>query len=301
MSSINWTDLQFGVTTTLRSNHKQRDCIVLAVKGYEDLPWFTNTSRVAPAFDIFSYEGNLASFFEHPHPITITDTVAVSRVVVACLQFLRRKRLALRIVDDTIFCEGDEEYICKLSPTGQMMGDQDGRALRRNMGEISLLTRFRTDRMQHALTKVKRIEDLDRHPVTWDHVKDSSLLLDFMTYASRAYLDLNHLIKTSGADGKLSWAIDPDVLEDSLVVVPGMPVAKYKYGLFRDLIRYLRNRIAHYGEGNPKLVKRFPTPDLLIKYFNESVIGDGDLVFSLWKEINDKRIRELPHYLMECD
>ena len=110
------------------------------------MPWSINTSSVAPAFDIFCYEGNLTCFYEVPWPIASTDRVAVSHTVVTCLQFLRRKGLALRVVDDTIFCEGDEEYVCKLSPTDQKMEDQDGYMLR-YMSKLSEHAPFTNKRM----------------------------------------------------------------------------------------------------------------------------------------------------------
>ena len=142
MDHLNWPDLPFGTTIFKNGRHKQRDCLILAVKGFADMPWFTNTTRVAPAFDIFCYEGNLTCFYEVPRPITSTDMVAVSRVVVACLQFLRRKGLALRPIDSTIFCKGDEEYIRKLSSMGQVMEDQAGHMLQRNMSALSKLAPF---------------------------------------------------------------------------------------------------------------------------------------------------------------
>ena len=140
-------------------------------------------SSVAPAFDIFCYEGNLACFYEVPWPIAPTDRVAVSRTVVTCLWFLRRKGLALRVVDDTIFCEGDEEYVCKLSPTDRKVEDQDGYMLR-YMPKLSELAPFTGKRMQHAPLDVQHIADLGRYPVTWDHVKDCAPLLNFVTLAS---------------------------------------------------------------------------------------------------------------------
>ena len=291
MNQLNWLDLLSGATVLTNGRHKQQNCLILAVKGYVDMPWFLNTSRVAPAFDIFSYEGNLACFYEVPRPITSTDRVTVSRTVVACLQFLRRKGLALRAVDFTTFCEGDEEYVCKLSPTDQVVEDQDGHMLRRNMSALSKHAPFANARMQHALRKVQHVADLSRHPVTWDHAKDCSLLLDFVTLASGTQMAFERLIGTVGADGSANWAVDPDILADSSMVVPGMPVARYGYHLFRELIRYLRNRIAHYGTGHPRLIARFPTPDKLIVYFNENVVTSGDLVFSLWSAINERSWR----------
>ena len=128
--------------------------------------------------------------------------------------------------------------------------------------------------MQHVLLEVQHIEDLNRHPVTWDHVKDCPFLLDLVTLASGTQMTFEHLIRTVGADDSGNWAVDPDTLADSLMVVPGMPVAKYRYHLFRKLVRYLHNRIAHYGTGNPRLIARFPTPDKLIMHFNGNVMRD---------------------------
>ena len=264
----------FGTTISTNGQHKQWDCVILAVKGYVDMPWFVNTTRVTPAFDIFSYEGNLTCFYEIPRSATSTDSVAVSRIVVACLQFLRRKGLALRAIDSTILCKGGEEYIRKLSSTGQVVDDQDGHMLRCSMSALSEHAPFTSKRMQHALLEVQHIEDLNRHPVTWDHVKDCPLLLDLVTLASGTQMTFGHLIRTVGADGSVNWAVDPDILADSLMIVPGMPVAKYRYHLSRELVRYLRNRIAHYGTGNPRLITRFPTPDKLVMHFNGNVMRD---------------------------
>ena len=206
-------------------------------KDYEDLSWFMSTSRFAPPFDIVHYEGNLACFFEAPQTVATTDEVAFFRDVLARLQFLRRKHLALPAVSPAIFCRGDEEYVCKLSPRCLVVEDLDGSQLRANMRAMSKLAIFGTTRMRHAMNMIVDISSLLKHPVTWGFLKDSSLILQFMTYAHGTPLRLDQ-VKTRGrlnvlelspilplykliyldADSKPNWAVDPGIIEDILEV-----------------------------------------------------------------------------------
>ena len=140
------------------------------------------------------------------------------------------------------------------------MEDLDGCKLKNNMKAMSKLVDFRTTRMHHAMNMAVDVSGLHKHPVTWGFLKDSSLILHFTTYAHGTRPNLDRLIKTRGADGKPNWAADLGIIEDILEVKKGKPSTTYDYGRFRELLRYVRNKIARYVQGHENLRRRSPHP-----------------------------------------
>ena len=51
----------------------------------------------------------------------------------------------------------------------------------------------------------------------------------------------------------------------------------------------MRNKIAHFGECEEAFQAFFNhSPNGIIKYFDETILGGGDLIFCVWEEINGK-------------
>ena len=130
---------------------KWEEYVQITEKGYAGMPWYVNSSQVAPIIDIWSDGRELVVVFAPPQPIATKDEVALFRSVIACLRFLESKRLALREVERSFFCHSDEEVqACKLSPTCRVTENPDGTLLQENMTDIASLGFFTNERIKHA-------------------------------------------------------------------------------------------------------------------------------------------------------
>ena len=67
---------------------------------------------------------------------------------------------------------------------------------------------------------------------------------------------------------------------------PANEVAAYDYGRFQDM-RFLRNKLVHFSQSHPDFRRCFQSPEDLITHFNEHVVSDDDLVFALWKHLEE--------------
>lgn len=114
------------------------------------MPWCTNPSQVAQVVDIFPQGGNFLAVFETPESVVVKDELAVFKDLVASLQFLSLKKLALAKVDPSVFCRGSGEQLRKLSPHCRMVSDKDGSLLCKNMKAIEALGYFKNPRILAA-------------------------------------------------------------------------------------------------------------------------------------------------------
>ena len=245
MDSINWDILIPDVPSSSEFQYRGRTCQRMAVKAYSHTPWFFITSQVSPLLDVWSYEGNLVAVFELDQPVAATDEVAIFQGIVACFKSLRSQSLALNAVDSNTFCHSDGEYICTLSPRCGVIEDADGQHLQRNMGEISQSVTFKRERMKDAFDNTQSIKSLLLHPAMWSPREDSVLLIHFMALASKTKLDLDHLIMTEARSGQKDWAVKKaisDEIEEA-----------YERNSFKQLVRFARNKIAHFGECSKEL------------------------------------------------
>lgn len=145
-----------------------------------------------------------------------------------------------------------------------MCDDLDGNKLLTNIEEIARLGLFKKRRILHALTNAKSVESLYKHPAAWGELEDTALLFQFFALIGTTNLgDLDHLIKTKDDDGDVNWAIHPQIIKD--IKEGGEKeggrgrggnagsneirfIANYVHYSFWDLMRFTRNKIAHFGE-----------------------------------------------------
>ena len=201
-------------------------------------------------------------YFHKSQPINVVDEYSTFKKIVACLEFLEQKHMALEVVDDRSFCYVSEEQTCVLSPKCGVVKDPTGKQLIVNMKRISRLGFFKERRITHALCNSDCVESLKKHPAMWGAIEDGALILHFFTLAGETSLeDLNKLIKTSERDGKLNWIIDEEIKKD--VERSKLFNVHYDGSSFRDLLRYIRNKIAHFSQSPKSFTKRFSSPENL--------------------------------------
>ena len=254
MDRIDWSEIPSGVLHSKETSHKGWDCVRITVKGYEDLPWFVHSSIVAPAIDIVSTGKNFASYFKRFQPVKISNELAIFKEILACLKFLKSKRMALSAVASSSFCHVSEEQPCVLSPPHcDVVKDYSGEQLARNMKQISRLKFFKNRRMVCALRQSRSITGLSKHPAMWGPIEDASLLLQFFSLAGKTCLDdLDTLIRCEGENGKKTWIRHEEIIKD---IERGKLIGvEYNGASFHDLIRYIRNKIAHFGESHKSFI-----------------------------------------------
>ena len=252
LNSVNWSKLRPGVPAISESSYKGQKCVKFAVREYKNLPWCVNPLQVAPVIDILSRDGNFVSFFKLPRPVVVSNETTFFVNLVDCLQFLKSKHLALESIGLEVFCQGDEEQSCKLSPYCQPVSDPSGSLLVNNMREIASLRLFQRERILDSLRTAKSIHDLKGHPATWSSLEDVSFLFHYSAFASpnNSNFKLDHLIMTRNENGQVDWANEPLINND----IKGRT---YKRNCFQNLLRYARNKMAHFGECDEKLGELF--------------------------------------------
>ena len=224
--------------------------------------------------------------------LSVDNELALFKGMAICLQFLKSKKLALAKVNSLVFCQGSGGQACKLSPHCRTVEDKDGSLLRRNMQSIELLGYFKNPRILIALREVKGVENILRHPAMWSPLEDTFLFLHCMVLAKETEVNLDHVIKTHGRNGKKNWVINSLIAAD----IQGF---HYDFTSGWHLVRYVRNKITHFNECSETLKNMFgKSPEGVIKYFNEHVLCGGDLTLDLWHEINSK-VKSLSHFWVE--
>lgn len=298
MDSVDWNAISIDTPEYAEISHKGRDCARIAIRGYSSLPWFVNCSHITPIIDIWSYGGNLVAVFDAPQPLAATNEVTVFQSLVACLQSLRSSNVALETVNNA-FCQGNERQACRLSPRCRVVDDIDGCKIVNNMWSIARSGLFQNDVIIHALENTSSVENLLKHPAGWGVHEEPNFLLQFVTFVGKdrveEHFTLDILIKTRNERGETSWAVDKAIIED-ITNRAGNPT--YETDKIQELVRYERNKIAHFGECKDKKLNDLfgRTPDGVITYFNKNVLDNGNLVFSLWKHVREKQISELVHF-----
>ena len=295
MESIDWDLVSSGLSLPADVIQRGRACIRRTVKTYgKVMPWFIGSSQACSPFDIWSDGINMAAYFLPPRPVTMDDEAAVFRGVVACLDFLESKGIALAEVSADLFCQGDELDPCRLSPMCEMVADPSGAILRDNMLKIARLEGFFTSpRVIHALEHVTDMADLAKHPAMWEPRKNCTFLMHFSIMVDTSKLNLDHLIQSTREDGNPSWAVDKVIHADSK--------NDYNHQSVGGLLRYQGNRIARFHEcmQGPLAACFGKTPNGVIDYFDKHVIKGGDLVFAAWQVGNDLGISSLKHFWMK--
>lgn len=249
------------------------------------MPWFINFPYVVPIVDVWSDGENLAVYFEFPRPVINDDEVAVFKGMAACLLSLRSRHLALApaSIGAGTFCgNGDGLQKCTLSPYCEVIQDPDGRFLYQNMGKMADLGLLKYERSREALRNTRNLDEILRHPATWGDIENMSFIFHYMAFCGKSYLSLNTLIRTE-KDGLRNWAVHPLVVLD---IEEGAGDATYDGGLFWDLVRYIRNKFAHFYDSDKRFTGHFRSPEGLLRYFNDNVVEGGDLVHSVWSTIN---------------
>ena len=220
-----------GVPAISESSYKGQKCVKFAVREYKNLPCCVNPLQVAPVIDILSRDGNFVSFFKLPRPVVVSNETTFFVNLVDCLQFLSCKHLALESIGLEVFCQGDEEQSCKLSPYCQPVSDPSGSLLVNNMREIASLRLFQRERILDSLRTAKSIHDLKGHPATWSSLEDVSFLFHYSAFASpnNSNFKLDHLIMTRNENGQVDWANEPLINND----IKGRT---YKRNCFQNLL-----------------------------------------------------------------
>ena len=109
-----------------------------------------------------------------------------------------------------------------------------------------------------------------------------SLLDTLMDLHKDTDLGIDHIIKTR-TQGRIDWAIS-DVISRDIGEA-------YDRSSLKHLIRYVCKRTIHFSKCDPELRAFFGnTPEGVIEYFNREVLGNGDLVLSVWMEIKKAQI-----------
>ena len=87
-----------------------------------------------------------------------------------------------------------------------------------------------------------------------------------MVLAKETEVNLDHVIKTHGRNGRKNWVINSLIAADILGF-------HYDSTSGWDLARYVRNKIVHFNECNDTLKTLFGnSPKGVLKYFNENVV-----------------------------
>lgn len=274
---------------TSKTIHKGRACVTLTQDKHRGLPWFCNTPILPPATDILSDKRTVTCFFATTLPVPLGDEVALFNGIATTVKFLNSKGLALKEVNSGSFCQGEGEMACKLSPTAAVVRDPSGELLKSNLGAIFQLGYFRSTRIEHALRRSTNIEKLLEHPATWSHYDDASFLFHVIASTKESCPPLDHLVKKD-MNGMFNWATIPAIINEV-----SKKRAAYNTGQFVDLVRFTRNKLAHFKDSDPAFVKQFGTPEEFLKYINQHAVTSGDLVFSLWEAMNNQ-VEELKHF-----
>ena len=123
MSPIDWNIISPSASEHADTVHKGQDCVSVTIKEYDRLPWFVNPPVVVPAIDIVSNGEDFVGYFHKSQPINVADEHSTFKRIVACLEFLAHKHMALENVDEESFCYVSEEHACVLSPKCKVVND----------------------------------------------------------------------------------------------------------------------------------------------------------------------------------
>jgi hypothetical protein len=255
MDLINWNALPPHIPVKYNVHHEGEDCIALAVRSYQKLPWFANASEVVAHFDVRSDGDNIVYFFHNPMPVSCKDEGALFKGIIRCLQFLQAKGLALEEVTEKTFCHAEGEFACLLSPACKVTADPRGQTIILNKQAVFREECFKSIRIRHALCRTRSIDRLQRHPATWSFAQDMSLLFHFIAVDKKQQRNLNHLIKKN-KNGTTNWATI-QAIKDEVDLAPIKHKTNYNSHDFMDLVRFVRNRCAHFYGSAKSFSKRF--------------------------------------------
>jgi ribonuclease 2-5A len=169
-------------------------------------------------------------------------------------------------------------------PHCQVVGDPDGTLIICNLRDIAKLNFFTRRRMINALEHTANILDILRHPAAWNTSENISFLVQSFSFIEKTYLPLDYLIIGKDNHGETSWAINHFITK---TITKDDKTLAYDLKSFQEAIRFIRNKIAHFGQSGKDFQKNFGNSSYnIIRYFDRAIVGGGDLIVSLWEEIN---------------
>src|ERR1700722_2015063 len=95
---------------------------------------------------------------------------------------------------------------------------------------------------------------------------------------------LDHLLKSG------TWNQEECIKQD--LENMGNRAKNLKPQKFKSMLKYVRNKMAHFDECHDGLAELFNhSPEGVIEYFTSEVVIDEDLLFSTWESINQNHSR----------
>ena len=116
-----------------------------------------------------------------------------------------------------------------------------------------------------------------------------TLLFQAIAFADKKHFNVNSAIKLLRGNIR-NWAIDPKITDDFK-----KQNMYYDTSSFWDLLRFIRNKLAHFKDNDPVLLLFDKSPAGIIEYFNKHVLKNGDLIYTIWDAINSKETK-LSHF-----